>query len=241
MAERAGYTVKRDPKMLLGEVSSFPFCCKACIGPDRYIKVLRCSAGAQCKICGRVFSVFTWRKRSERQLSRTIVCATCARLRNSCQSCVLDIDSGLPLALTKANLIVSEGNADISAQIATERFETLPLPIQERKPDPAVRGKAIRVEWVEEDEVEMLKKRFSKLCQFGEYKYSSGRLVASFADCDQAAQFLRVFQNNLVIEGKKRDVNWLESVTQPEVHQIPEPPLTPTVYAKQGKKLHGHP
>ena len=52
-----------------------------------------------CKLCSRPFTTFRWRPGGRGKFLSTEICQTCAKLRNACQSCVLDLVYKLPVQL----------------------------------------------------------------------------------------------------------------------------------------------
>ncbi|KAJ3020727.1 RNA binding motif protein 22 [Thoreauomyces humboldtii] len=52
--------------------------------------------GKECKICGRPFTIFQWCPGAGMRNKKTECCQTCAKVKNVCQTCVLDLEFGLP-------------------------------------------------------------------------------------------------------------------------------------------------
>ncbi|CAH2352526.1 pre-mRNA-splicing factor Slt11p [[Candida] railenensis] len=87
------------------EVDEYPDICERCLGTDRNVKMLKQNNGAECKTCSRPFNVYMWKPSiSVKKHSKTIICLTCARARNCCQSCMFDITYGIPLDVRDAAL-----------------------------------------------------------------------------------------------------------------------------------------
>ncbi|CAM9818476.1 unnamed protein product [Choristocarpus tenellus] len=50
--------------------------------------------GKACKICDRPYTVFRWKAGTQGRIKSTQLCQTCAKLKNACQTCVLDLQYG---------------------------------------------------------------------------------------------------------------------------------------------------
>ena len=53
--------------------------------------------GKECKICQRPFTIFRWQPGSKARFKKTEVCQVCAKTKNVCQTCILDLEYGLPV------------------------------------------------------------------------------------------------------------------------------------------------
>ncbi|CAM9434710.1 unnamed protein product, partial [Phaeothamnion confervicola] len=96
MAER-GMQVKADLNKSGWEDADFPIVCETCLGSNPYVRMTKEPYGMACKICERPFTIFRWRPGAEARFKKTEVCQTCAKLKNVCQTCVLDLQYGLPV------------------------------------------------------------------------------------------------------------------------------------------------
>ncbi|KAJ3091709.1 RNA binding motif protein 22 [Quaeritorhiza haematococci] len=64
--------------------------------------------GKECKICGRPFTIFKWCPGAGMRYKKTEVCQTCAKIKNVCQTCVLDLEYGLPVQVRDSVLNVHD-------------------------------------------------------------------------------------------------------------------------------------
>ncbi|KAJ2721018.1 Pre-mRNA-splicing factor slt11 [Coemansia sp. Benny D115] len=79
-----------------GEVE-FPILCETCLGENPYVRMTKEPMGKECKICSRAFTIFRWLPGRNMRYKKTEICTTCAKLKNVCQTCILDLEYGLPV------------------------------------------------------------------------------------------------------------------------------------------------
>ncbi|GJN81728.1 pre-mRNA-splicing factor slt11 [Purpureocillium lilacinum] len=120
--------IKQDLNRSGWESTDFPSVCENCLPDNPYVKMIKEDYGAECKLCTRPFTVFSWNAdRNQGRKKRTNICLTCARLKNCCQSCMLDLSFGLPIAVRDAALkMVAPGpQSDINREYFAQNNEKL--------------------------------------------------------------------------------------------------------------------
>jgi pre-mRNA-splicing factor RBM22/SLT11 len=125
---------KSDIKKLKWESSEFPILCNKCLGPNPYIRMMKAEYEGQCKICKRPFTLFTWKPDKNSRYKRTEICQTCSKLKNVCQTCLFDLQFGLPVETrdkylkNKIEIPKENANRDFFIANATKNFDKLDLP-----------------------------------------------------------------------------------------------------------------
>ncbi|OAQ98400.1 hypothetical protein LLEC1_04365 [Akanthomyces lecanii] len=120
--------IKQDLNRSGWESTDFPSVCENCLPENPYVKMLKEDYGAECKLCTRPFTIFSWSAtRAQGRRKTTMICLTCARLKNCCQSCMLDLSFGLPIAVRDAALkMVAPGpKSDINREYFAQNNEKL--------------------------------------------------------------------------------------------------------------------
>ncbi|KAH6616440.1 hypothetical protein C7974DRAFT_44946 [Boeremia exigua] len=117
--------IKSDLNRSGWETTDFPSVCEKCLPDNPYVQMLKEDHGAECKICTRPFTIFRWKADRTARQKRTNICLTCARLKNCCQCCMLDLSFGLPLVVRDAALkMVAPGpKSDINRQYYAQEHE----------------------------------------------------------------------------------------------------------------------
>ena len=131
--------IKNDIGNLGWDSSSFPILCEKCLGNSPVLRMIKNNFQHECNICKRPFTVFTWKPDANSRNKKTEICPTCAKLKNVCQTCLFDLQFGLPVELRdkflkkKIEIPKEQANLDYFISKATENFENLELPYY--KPD----------------------------------------------------------------------------------------------------------
>ncbi|CAF2514715.1 unnamed protein product [Rotaria sp. Silwood2] len=90
------------------EDSEFPILCQTCLGDNPYIRMMKERYGQECKICNRPFTIFRWCPGARMRFKKTEICQTCSKLKNVCQTCLLDLEFGLPVQVRDEALQITD-------------------------------------------------------------------------------------------------------------------------------------
>ncbi|XKL67166.1 hypothetical protein PGB90_010586 [Kerria lacca] len=90
------------------ESAEFPIVCQTCLGDNPYIRMTKEKYGKECKICLRPFTVFRWCPGAKMRFKKTEICQTCSHLKNVCQTCLLDLEYGLPIQIRDMALKIKD-------------------------------------------------------------------------------------------------------------------------------------
>jgi pre-mRNA-splicing factor RBM22/SLT11 len=132
--------IKQDLNRSGWETTDFPSVCETCLPDNPFVRMLKedygmsshvltqttaDAPGLECKICSRPFTVFRWKADRTSRPKRTNICLTCARLKNCCQSCMLDLAFGLSIPVRDAALkMIAPGpTSDVNKQFYAQEHE----------------------------------------------------------------------------------------------------------------------
>lgn len=138
MAER-GLTARHDVHKLPWEVSEFPILCETCLGESPYVRMTKVNWDKECKICTRPFIVFRWKPGNNSRFKTTEICQTCAKVKNVCQTCLFDLQYGLPVEvrdkflLNKMEVPRDVINRDFWAHKMTRKIDKMELPYEKEE------------------------------------------------------------------------------------------------------------
>lgn len=107
------------------EDSEFPILCQTCLGDNPYVRMIKERYGKECKICTRPFTIFRWCPGARMRFKKTEICQTCAKLKNVCQTCLLDLEYGLPIQVRDAALKIVDKipQSDVNKEYYIQKIE----------------------------------------------------------------------------------------------------------------------
>ncbi|CAJ0920136.1 21323_t:CDS:2 [Entrophospora sp. SA101] len=81
--------------------------------------------GKECKVCSRPFTIFRWLPGAGMRYKKTEICQTCAKLKNVCQTCLLDLQYNLPVQVrdTALNVTNDAPRSDINREYFAQNIE----------------------------------------------------------------------------------------------------------------------
>ena len=89
-----GQQIKKDDSKEVWENSEFPIICETCLGDNPYVRMTKQAFGQACNICERPFTVFRWKAGTSGRYKKAVLCQMCAKMKNVCQCCILDLEYG---------------------------------------------------------------------------------------------------------------------------------------------------
>lgn len=120
----------RFSRRLRGDTDARSFCVvlqlrdfmQVCLGDNPYVRMTKDALGAECKICARPFCVFRWKPGSKARYKKTEVCQSCSKIKNCCQTCLLDLQYGLPLQVRDQFLAQNGATAVVPTSAVNREF-----------------------------------------------------------------------------------------------------------------------
>mmetsp|Transcript_19347 Transcript_19347/g.47338 ORF Transcript_19347/g.47338 Transcript_19347/m.47338 type:complete len:200 (-) Transcript_19347:742-1341(-) len=98
----------------------FPILCETCLGENPFVRMAKIPWGQACKICEKPFTCYRWRPGARARYKKTQLCRSCAKTKNVCQTCVLDLQYGLPVQVRDTALEQNEQEGMAVTQVNRE-------------------------------------------------------------------------------------------------------------------------
>ncbi|KAL1744548.1 hypothetical protein HDZ31DRAFT_82602 [Schizophyllum fasciatum] len=107
------------------EQSEFPILCETCLGDNPFVRMSKQEYGRSCGTCARPFTVFRWNPGTGMRFKTTVICQTCAKVKNVCQTCLLDLEYGLPTQVrdTALGVVNDAPTSDINREYYAQNME----------------------------------------------------------------------------------------------------------------------
>ncbi|KAG8933277.1 Pre-mRNA-splicing factor slt11 [Tulasnella sp. 418] len=99
------------------------------LGDNAFVRMSKQEYGRECGTCTRPFTVFRWNPGQGSRFKSTVICQTCSKIKNVCQTCLLDLEYGLPVQVRDTALALkneaptSEVNREYYAQNMESQLE----------------------------------------------------------------------------------------------------------------------
>ncbi|KAG6837282.1 hypothetical protein H0H93_011884 [Arthromyces matolae] len=108
------------------EQSDFPILCETCLGSNPFVRMSKQEYGRSCGTCARPFTVFRWNPGAGGRFKTTVICQTCAKVKNVCQTCLLDLEYGLPTQVRDTALAIQNEapTSDINREYYAQNMES---------------------------------------------------------------------------------------------------------------------
>jgi len=161
------------------ESSDFPILCETCLGENPYVRMMKDKYGAECKICARPFTVFRWCPGQGMRYKRTDICQTCAKLKNVCQTCIFDLEFGVPVQLRDkvlgeaANKSVEQPKSELNREYFMQHLGDSATEIQKSIANPEGKGLGTAA-------IEAAKEKLRKLGRQGPYYKRNAAKICTF-------------------------------------------------------------
>ena len=94
------------------QAEEFPTVCETCLGDDPYVRMARQRNGFPCQVCKRPATHFKW-KAGKGRMKETVICQSCAKMKNVCQTCLLDMNTGLSIRV-RDKFLADEGEDQLA-------------------------------------------------------------------------------------------------------------------------------
>ena len=107
-ASERGQQIKKDDSKEQWENSDFPILCETCLGDNPYVRMTKQVFGQACNICERPYTVFRWKAGKGGRYKKSVLCQTCAKMKNVCQCCIHDLEYNLPVQVRDSVLKKAE-------------------------------------------------------------------------------------------------------------------------------------
>ncbi len=82
----------------MASAEDIPILCETCLGDNPYVRMSKDPAGRACNACGRAYTQFRWKPGPQARYKLTVLCPTCAKIKNVCQCCIFDLQYGASAA-----------------------------------------------------------------------------------------------------------------------------------------------